>query len=204
MPKLPLAITAVTSALVTLATGSVAQPATPELPMAIMCWLNKPKTWRVGYLHTVNENGAATYFTVDGRLSVTLNTKGVLEPPSNRPATADCFGKTLEQLRATGRVIEFQRQPAQRPRRSGRADLLWAQNVRSVSAHRRLRRQNSARHQASRHPCRAADQIRDDHQLDHCEGAGTPTIDAARPRRRGDRVSAPGKAGAIQPVEVRP
>ena len=28
--------------------------------------------------------------------------------------------------------------------------------------------------------------------------------DAARPRRRGDRVSAPGKAGAILPVEVRP
>ena len=27
---------------------------------------------------------------------------------------------------------------------------------------------------------------------------------AARPRRRGDRMSAPGKAGAIQPVEVRP
>ena len=28
--------------------------------------------------------------------------------------------------------------------------------------------------------------------------------DAPRPRRRGDRMSAPGKAGAIQPVEVRP
>ena len=28
--------------------------------------------------------------------------------------------------------------------------------------------------------------------------------DAARPRRRGDRMSAPGKAGAIQPVKVRP
>ena len=28
--------------------------------------------------------------------------------------------------------------------------------------------------------------------------------DPARPRRRGDRMSAPGKAGAIQPVEVRP
>ena len=30
------------------------------------------------------------------------------------------------------------------------------------------------------------------------------SADAARPRRRGDRMSAPGKAGAIQPVEVRP
>ena len=34
-------------------------------------------------------------------------------------------------------------------------------------------------------------------------GLEVPT-DAARPRRRGDRMSAPGKAGAIQPVEDRP
>ena len=34
-------------------------------------------------------------------------------------------------------------------------------------------------------------------------GLEVPPI-AARPRRRGDRMSAPGKAGAIQPVEVRP
>ena len=33
---------------------------------------------------------------------------------------------------------------------------------------------------------------------------GSKVPDAARPRRRGDRMSAPGKAGAIQPVEVRP
>ena len=32
----------------------------------------------------------------------------------------------------------------------------------------------------------------------------TVPSDAARTRRRGDRMSAPGKAGAIQPVEVRP
>ena len=34
-------------------------------------------------------------------------------------------------------------------------------------------------------------------------GLEVPPI-AARPRRRGDRMSAPGKAGAILPVEVRP
>ena len=34
-------------------------------------------------------------------------------------------------------------------------------------------------------------------------GLEVPPV-AARPRRRGDRMSAPGKAGAIQPVEVRP
>jgi hypothetical protein len=37
------------------------------------------------------------------------------------------------------------------------------------------------------------------------EGAWPRTsADAARPRRLGDRMSAPGEAGAIQPVEVRP
>ena len=35
-------------------------------------------------------------------------------------------------------------------------------------------------------------------------GRSASNPDAARPRRRGDRMSAPGKAGAIQPVEVRP
>ena len=34
-------------------------------------------------------------------------------------------------------------------------------------------------------------------------GLDVPSF-AARTRRRGDRMSAPGKAGAIQPVEVRP
>ena len=42
-------------------------------------------------------------------------------------------------------------------------------------------------------------------ELSAIEGARPErTRYAARPRRRGDRVSAPGKAGAIQPVEVRP
>ena len=58
---------------------------------------------------TIKEDGTATYMGTSGRLSATVNSKGVVEPPSNRPVQLDCFGKTLDQLRAMGRVMEFQR-----------------------------------------------------------------------------------------------
>ena len=110
MLKFSLAVTAVTSVLVTLATGpAVAQKAPPQLPLAIICWNESAQTWRVGYLATIKDDGTATYVAPGGRLSTTLNAKGVVEPPSNRPANLDCFGKTLDQLRAMGRVSEFQR-----------------------------------------------------------------------------------------------
>jgi ABC transporter substrate binding protein len=52
---------------------------------------------------------------------------------------------------------------------------------------------------------RTADPFRAGHQSQIRAGAGPhAAADARCPRRRGDRVSAPGKAGAIQPVEVRP
>jgi hypothetical protein len=47
--------------------------------------------------------------TADGKLSATLSPKGVVVPPSNRPAGVDCYGKTLDDLRSNGRVMEFQR-----------------------------------------------------------------------------------------------
>ena len=54
-------------------------------------------------------------------------------------------------------------------------------------------------------PVQAADQVRAGDQSQDRQGARPRrAADAARPRRRGDRMSAPGKAGAIQPVEVRP
>ena len=53
--------------------------------------------------------------------------------------------------------------------------------------------------------CMQADQVRARHQPQDRQGSRPRrAADAARPRRRGDRMSAPGKAGAIQPVEVRP
>ena len=107
MPKLPLAATAVASVLVTLATGSVAQTVPPDLPLAIICFNEQTQTWRVGYLNVVSKDGSATY--ISGDLWATVNAKGLVQPPSDRPAGGDCFGKTLKELRAAGRVMEFKR-----------------------------------------------------------------------------------------------
>ena len=109
MPKLPLAITAVTSMLVTLATGTVAQTVPPNLPAAIICYAQADQSWRVGSLARVNKNGEATYISQIGRLTATLNAKGVLEAPADRGTGLDCYGWTLDQLRTNGRTMEFQR-----------------------------------------------------------------------------------------------
>ncbi len=105
MPNLPLAAIAVASVLVTSATGSVAQTVPPDLPLAVICFNDQTQTWTVGYLNLVSKDGSATY--VSGDLSVTVNAKGLVQPPSDRPAGGDCFGKTLKELRAAGRVMEF-------------------------------------------------------------------------------------------------
>jgi hypothetical protein len=125
MPNLPLAVAAVASILLSFATGSVAQtvppgtviqkvpPGTvaqkvaPDLPLAVICFNEQTQTWAVGYLNLINKDGSATY--VSGDLAVTVNAKGVVQPPSDRPAGGDCFGKTLKELRASGRVMEFKR-----------------------------------------------------------------------------------------------
>jgi hypothetical protein len=109
MPKLPMAVTAVTGMLVPLVTGAVAQTVPPNLPAAIMCYAQADQSWRVGYLYRVNKNGEAMYISPDGKLSGTVNAKGVVEAPTNRPAGVDCYGKTLDELRSTGRTMEFQR-----------------------------------------------------------------------------------------------
>ena len=74
--------------------------------------------------------------------------------------------------------------------RSGRSDVLWSKRPGPVPARRQLCRQDSARGQAGRHPRRAAEQVRSYHQPYDSQGArprGAP--DAARSRRRGDRVT---------------
>jgi hypothetical protein len=98
MTKLTLAVTAVTSMLVTLATGAIAQAAPPILPAAIICYAQTDQSWRVGYLLKVNKNGDAIYITPDGRLSTMVDTKGVVTAPTNRPAGVDCYGKTLDEF----------------------------------------------------------------------------------------------------------
>ena len=109
MPKLPLAMTAVTSMLVILATATIAQTVPPTLPAAIICYAQADQSWRVGYLYRVKKNGDAKYIAPGGRLDATVNAKGVVVSPTNRPPGIDCYGKTLDELRSNGRIMDFQR-----------------------------------------------------------------------------------------------
>ena len=38
-----------------------------------------------------------------------VNAKGVVATPTNRPVVLDCYGKTLDELRSGGRIMDFQR-----------------------------------------------------------------------------------------------
>ena len=84
---------------------SLAQEFPSDLPLAIICWSEKSDRWIVGLLETVNQDGSAVYGRDD--LSATMSAKRVVEPPLNRQAVLDCYGKTLDELRATGRVMEL-------------------------------------------------------------------------------------------------
>lgn len=91
-------------AMLALSTGAVAQTPPANLPMGIMCFAEADQSWRVGHLHKVDKNGDAIYLSADGRLSATVNAKGVVLKPKDRPAGLDCYGKTLDELRSNGRV----------------------------------------------------------------------------------------------------
>jgi hypothetical protein len=108
MPKSVLMVSAVTAHFVTLTTGAVAQTV-PNLPAAIICYSQADQSWRVGYLSKVNKSGDALYVTADRRLTTTVHANGLVAMPTNRPAVSDCFGKTLDELRSSGRIMEFQR-----------------------------------------------------------------------------------------------
>ncbi|TAU72128.1 hypothetical protein [Rhizobium leguminosarum] len=77
-------------------------------PLGILCWNTQNQLWGVSYLATVDKDGTATYMPSSGKLAAKVNAKGMVEPPQNRPAAFDCFGKTIDELRAIGRVIELQ------------------------------------------------------------------------------------------------
>lgn len=108
MPKFSISIMAF-SLLATLATESAAQTLPADIPLGIVCYSQKSQTWAVGYLNTINGNGTATY---RGQHTATLNADHVLEPPKDRATVLDCYGKSLDQLRAMGRLIPLQRMPA--------------------------------------------------------------------------------------------
>lgn len=109
IPKLGFAVTVVISNFAAFTTGAAAQPVPPNLPAAILCYAQADQSWRVGYLSRVSKSGDALYITADRRLSMTINANSVVAPPNNRPAGTDCYGKTLDELRSSGRLIEPQR-----------------------------------------------------------------------------------------------
>jgi hypothetical protein len=110
MPKFLLRLVAVSGALLTIATGTIAQtPAPPNVPIVVMCYVEQNQSWRVAYLNRIDPKGDAQYSSADGKLGATVNAKGVVLAPASRPATLDCFGKTVDELRANGRVMDFQR-----------------------------------------------------------------------------------------------
>ena len=109
MQKLFLAFAVVSSTLITITTGTVAQTVPPNLPAAIVCFAQADQSWRVGYLYRVDKNNEAIYMAPDGKLGATVNAKGVVVAPTNRPAGLDCYDKTLDELRSKGRLMEFQR-----------------------------------------------------------------------------------------------
>jgi hypothetical protein len=97
--------------LLALASGAVAQTFPSKLPMAITCYAQQDQSWRIGYLYRVNAKGDAIYLAVDGKIGATVNAEGVVVAPTNRPAGLDCYGKTVDELRSKGRVMEFQHAP---------------------------------------------------------------------------------------------
>jgi hypothetical protein len=106
MPKFAEAGAAALALTLTLSGQSLAQTV-PDLPVSIMCYAEADHSWRVGYLSRVDQNGDAQYVSAAGKLSATLNSKGVLESPTNRPGGVDCYGKTLAELRAKNRTLDF-------------------------------------------------------------------------------------------------
>ena len=109
MLKFPIALVTFSGGLLMLVAQTAAQTVPPNLPAAIMCYAESDQSWRVGYLYKVNKNGDAEYVSSNGKLSATINAKGVVEAPTNRPAGVDCYGKTLAELRTNGRLLEYQR-----------------------------------------------------------------------------------------------
>jgi hypothetical protein len=104
----PICLAAFLGAILGPLTGVAAQTLPSNLPAAIVCAAPNAQGWRVGYLGRVNKNGDALYVAPGGGLSATVNAKGVVVAPTDRPAGLDCFGKTLDELRASGRLMDFQ------------------------------------------------------------------------------------------------
>ena len=73
------------------------------LPIALVCQGPGGNTI-VGYLAGYKPDGSALYRSL-GNLAVTVDANGLVETSVDR-AEGDCAGKTIDELRASGRTIE--------------------------------------------------------------------------------------------------
>ncbi len=105
MPRMTAMAAISISMVVGYASGCAAQTFPSDLPLAIVCYHEQKQSWVVGYLEIVNADGSAVYGR--GTLTANLGVERVVEPPRNRVVALDCYGKSLEQLRATGRLVEL-------------------------------------------------------------------------------------------------
>jgi hypothetical protein len=104
---------------------------------------------------------------------------------------------------ATTQAAGHFRLPTVRDRR--RVDVVWSRYHGHLPALGLVYRSHPQRREPGGSAGPAADEIRTVRESEERAGARPHRAsDTAGARRRGDRVSAPGKAGAIQPVEVRP
>jgi hypothetical protein len=57
-------------------------------------------------LFEINQNGDVMYLSANEQLGATVDASGTVVAPANRPAGLDCYGKTLDELRSSGRTME--------------------------------------------------------------------------------------------------
>ena len=59
-----------------------------------------PHTWP-----TLAATVVISLVSADRRLSVTVRANGIVATPTNRPPVTDCYGRTLDELRSSGRLM---------------------------------------------------------------------------------------------------
>jgi hypothetical protein len=89
---------------ITSAERSASQPSW-DLPAAIICTVSGRSF--IGYLASVDADGTARYIALDGGVALVV-AEGRFQPTVTMKA-GDCAKRTVEDLRDSGKTIEFQR-----------------------------------------------------------------------------------------------
>lgn len=106
--NLPLAFTTVALAFGAFSasgtTPALAEHVLGSLPLAIIC--ERGSTKKLGYLAEIDKDGSATYLSANGRLALTVTPEGILKSPVDISLGSSCDGRTIEELRIDGKLID--------------------------------------------------------------------------------------------------